>query len=39
MVQGWRGSRWLNPMGLDKQRLERILSDKEMPYYEHQIAA
>jgi len=32
-------SEWLNPMGLDKQRLERILSDKEVPYYVHQIAA
>ena len=32
-------SEWLNPAGVDKQRLEHILSDKEMPYYVHQIAA
>ncbi len=30
---------WLNPAGLDKQRLEHILSDQEVPYYVHQIAA
>jgi putative SOS response-associated peptidase YedK len=32
-------SEWLNPMGLDKQRLEHILTNKEVPYYVHQIAA
>jgi putative SOS response-associated peptidase YedK len=32
-------SEWLNPMGLDKQRLEHILSDKEVPFYVHQVAA
>lgn len=26
-------------MALDKQRLEHILSDKDVPYYPHQIAA
>jgi hypothetical protein len=31
-------SEWLNPLGLDKQRLEHILSDKKVPYYIHQIA-
>ncbi len=30
---------WLSPSGLNKERLEHILSDKELPYYQHQIAA
>lgn len=32
-------SEWLSPQALSKERLERILSDKESPYYVHQIAA
>jgi len=32
-------SEWLSPRALSKERLERILSDKELPYYVHQIAA
>lgn len=32
-------SEWLSPSTLSKERLEHILSDKELPYYEHQIAA
>jgi putative SOS response-associated peptidase YedK len=32
-------SEWLSPTALSKERLEHILSDKEMPYYVHQIAA
>ncbi len=32
-------SEWLNPAGTSKERLEEILSEKEMPYYVHQIAA
>ncbi len=30
---------WLSPAGLSRDRLEAILSDKESPYYEHQVAA
>jgi putative SOS response-associated peptidase YedK len=30
---------WLSPQALGKERLEHILSDKELPYYVHQIAA
>jgi putative SOS response-associated peptidase YedK len=30
---------WLAPKGLSKERLEEILSDRQCPYYEHQIAA
>ncbi len=30
---------WLSPAGLSPQRIEEILTDKEMPYYVHQIAA
>lgn len=30
---------WVSPAGLSRDRLEAILSDKEVPYYEHQIAA
>ena len=30
---------WLNPQQLDKTRLEQILSDRQVPYYEHRIAA
>jgi putative SOS response-associated peptidase YedK len=30
---------WLSPMGVNRERLETILSEKETPYYEHQIAA
>jgi putative SOS response-associated peptidase YedK len=32
-------SEWLSPRALTKERLEQILSDKELPYYVHQIAA
>lgn len=32
-------SEWLSPSALSKERLEHILSDKELPYYVHQIAA
>jgi len=32
-------SEWLSPAALSRQRLEHILSDKELPYYVHQIAA
>ena len=32
-------SEWLSPRGLSKERLEHILSDKELPYYVYQIAA
>jgi putative SOS response-associated peptidase YedK len=30
---------WLSPSGLSPQRLDEILTDKETPYYVHQIAA
>lgn len=30
---------WLSPNALSKEHLEHMLSDKEVPYYEHQIAA
>jgi putative SOS response-associated peptidase YedK len=30
---------WLSPAGVSRERLEAILSDKEMPYYEHRVAA
>jgi putative SOS response-associated peptidase YedK len=32
-------SEWLSPNGVSQERLEHILSDKELPYYVHQIAA
>jgi putative SOS response-associated peptidase YedK len=32
-------SEWLSPQGLGRERLEHILSEKESPYYVHQIAA
>jgi putative SOS response-associated peptidase YedK len=32
-------SEWLSPAALNRERLEHILSDKELPYYVHQIAA
>jgi putative SOS response-associated peptidase YedK len=32
-------SEWLSPQTLSKERLNHILSDKELPYYVHQIAA
>jgi len=32
-------SEWLLPRGVSKERLDHILSDKELPYYVHQIAA
>ena len=32
-------SEWLSPQALNKERLEQILSDKELPYYAHQTAA
>ena len=32
-------SDWLSPAGLSPERLEEILTDKETPYYVHQIAA
>jgi putative SOS response-associated peptidase YedK len=30
---------WLSPRDVSRDRLEMILSDKERPYYEHQLAA
>ena len=30
---------WLSPSAVGKERLEQILSEKELPYYVHQIAA
>ena len=30
---------WLAPAGLSRDRLEAILGDKEVPYYEHGVAA
>jgi putative SOS response-associated peptidase YedK len=30
---------WLEPTTLTRERLEQILSDKEIPHYEHRIAA
>jgi putative SOS response-associated peptidase YedK len=30
---------WLSPKGVSRERLDALLSDKEMPYYEHRIAA
>ena len=30
---------WLSPRGVSRERLEGILSDREVPYYEHRIAA
>jgi putative SOS response-associated peptidase YedK len=32
-------SEWLSPTHVSRERLEKILSDKEVPYYVHQIAA
>ncbi len=32
-------SEWLSPAALSRERLEHILSDKDLPYYVHQIAA
>jgi hypothetical protein len=32
-------SEWLSPSALSKEQLEHILSDKELPYNVHQIAA
>ena len=32
-------SEWLSPQALSRDRLEYILSDKEVPYYVHQVAA
>lgn len=32
-------SEWLSPAAISKDRLEQILTDKEVPYYIHQIAA
>jgi putative SOS response-associated peptidase YedK len=32
-------SEWLSPQALSKERLEHILTDKEVPLYVHQIAA
>jgi putative SOS response-associated peptidase YedK len=32
-------AQWLAPTQLSKEQLEHILTAKEMPYYEHQIAA
>jgi putative SOS response-associated peptidase YedK len=32
-------SEWLSPIALSREQLEHILSDKELPYYVHQIAA
>lgn len=32
-------SEWLSPRQLSEDRLQHILSDKELPYYVHQIAA
>jgi hypothetical protein len=30
---------WLAPAGLSRDRLEANLGDKEVPYYEHRVAA
>lgn len=30
---------WLSPVGVSRERLQAILSDKEKPFYEHRIAA
>lgn len=30
---------WLSPRGVSRERLQAILSDREVPYYEHRIAA
>ncbi len=30
---------WLSPRGVSRERLQEILTDREMPYYEHRIAA
>jgi putative SOS response-associated peptidase YedK len=30
---------WLNPRGMDKQKLYSSLDDRERPYYEHKLAA
>jgi hypothetical protein len=30
---------WLSPRGVSRERLGAILSDREVPYYEHRIAA
>lgn len=30
---------WLSPRTISKEQLERILTDKELPYFVHQIAA
>jgi len=30
---------WLTPAGVSRERLEAILSERDAPYYEHQIAA
>jgi putative SOS response-associated peptidase YedK len=32
-------SEWLSPSAASEEQLERILADKELPYYTHQIAA
>jgi putative SOS response-associated peptidase YedK len=32
-------SEWLSPAGVSRERLDMILGDQEMPYYEHRIAA
>jgi putative SOS response-associated peptidase YedK len=30
---------WLSPQGVSRKRLDAILSDRQVPYYEHRIAA
>lgn len=38
-IQPQNVAAWLAPQGLEKSRLEAILSDRPSPYYAHQIAA
>jgi putative SOS response-associated peptidase YedK len=30
---------WLNPAGRSADELQRLLADRESPYYEHQVMA
>jgi putative SOS response-associated peptidase YedK len=38
-LRGENVREWLSPAGVSRERLEAILSDKEIPYYEHRVAA
>jgi putative SOS response-associated peptidase YedK len=38
-IQPQNMAAWLAPQGLEKSRLEAILSDRPCPYCEHRIAA